>query len=117
MSKQRVEIQRVLRLVNAARVAAGWSPIDDLPLGRRGVDRNPLSHALESGVGYGDAFGVSTPCIVNFATAWNLPVVYEHKHEIFTTRIPYIFDIFVHQFDEGLFPEYADTDGHDYEPI
>ena len=39
MTPNRVEVGEVLALINAAREAAGWQAIGDLPKGRRGPDR------------------------------------------------------------------------------
>jgi len=46
----RVGIKDVLEALNAARVAAGWEPIADLPMGRVGIRTNPVALALDCSV-------------------------------------------------------------------
>ena len=112
MYSERVDVKDVLGLVNAARQAAGWDALEDLPKGRRGPDRCPISKALNCGVDYYKAF-MDWPYIVKFSEAWESPV--DIHNEMFSTQIPNLLRLFARQFDDGLFAEYLDPHGVDYE--
>ena len=112
MYSERVDVKDVLGLVNAARQAAGWHALEDLPKGRRGPDRCPISKALNCGVDYYKAF-MDWPYIIKFSEAWESPV--DIHNEMFSTQIPNLLRLFARQFDDGLFAEYLDPYGVDYE--
>ena len=113
MYSERVDIKEVLGLVNAARQAAGWDALEDLPKGRRGPDRCPISKALECAVDYNNAF-MYRSYIIDFSEAWESPVDIQND-KLFSTPIPNLLRLFARQFDNGLFAEYLDPDGVDYE--
>ena len=73
MYSERVDIKEVLGLVNAARQGAGWDALEDLPKGRRGPDRCPISKALDCAVDYYNAF-MYRSYVINFSEAWESPV-------------------------------------------
>jgi hypothetical protein len=114
MTQNRVDVSEVLALINAAREAAGWEAIADLPKGRHGADRNPLCRALDCSIGDGEAL-MNKPYVVNFASTWKVPVEYQAGSEIFSSPIPDVLDAFIRQFDDGLFPEYLDPLDVDWE--
>ena len=113
MYSERVDIKEVLGLVNAARQGAGWDALEDLPKGRRGPDRCPISKALECGVDYYHAF-MNRFYIINFSEAWGSPVDVLND-ETFSTPIPNLLRLFARQFDNGLFAEYLDPQDVDFE--
>ena len=113
MYSERVDIKEVLGLVNAARQAAGWDALEDLPKGRRGPDRCPISKALECAVDYNNAF-MYRSYIIDFSEAWESPVDIQND-KLFSTPIPNLLRLFARQFDDGLFAEYLDPYGVDYE--
>ena len=73
MYSEKVDVKDVLGLVNAARQAAGWDSLEELPKGRRGPDRCPISEALNCCVDYYKAF-MDRSYIINFSAAWESPV-------------------------------------------
>ena len=113
MYSERVDVKDVLGLVNAARQAAGWDALEDLPKGRRGPDRCPISKALNCGVDYYKAF-MDRSYIINFSAAWESPV-HILNAGLFSTQMPNLLRLFARQFDDGLFAEYLDPHGVDYE--
>ena len=113
MYSEKVDVKDVLGLVNAARQAAGWDSLEELPKGRRGPDRCPLSEALNCGVDYYKAF-MDRSYIINFSAAWESPV-HILNAGLFSTQMPNLLRLFARQFDDGLFAEYLDPDGVDCE--
>ena len=113
MYSEKVDVKDVLGLVNAARQAAGWDALEELPKGRRGPDRCPISEALNCGVDYYKAF-MDWPYIIKFSEAWESPVDIRND-KFFSTPIPNLLRLFARQFDDGLFAEYLDPQGVDFE--
>ena len=105
MFEERIDLEEVIRLVNAAREAAGLEAIDDLPKSRHGAARNPLCLALDCLIIGGIAL-MSQPQARNFASAWGVHVVPVPKTAVYTCPVPDALAVFRRQFDEGLFPEY-----------
>ena len=112
MYSEKVDVKDVLGLVNAARQTAGWHALEDLPKGRRGPDRCPISNALNYGVDYYKAF-MNWPCIFKFSEAWESPA--DIHNEWFSNQIPNLLRLFARQFDDNLFAVYLDPHGVDYE--
>lgn len=113
MTETKEFLDEVLGLVNAARVALHYQPLEELPRGRKGgCTMCPLARALSEGGTEVSVGGVSVAFRGNAAenatqlvgAAWGTKVLY-HVEDAGRVRLPHTLKTFVTGFDCGNFPD------------